>query len=343
MKALYYERFGGPVEVADLPDPAVPVGGAVIRVEASGLCRSDWHAWVGHDDTVPLPHVPGHEFVGVIEAVGAGVTGWRPGDRVTAPFVNGCGECEWCRAGAAQVCPRQTQPGFTHWGSHAELVAVRAADTNLVRVPDGLEPDAAAALGCRFATAYRAVTARARIQPGEWLAVFGAGGVGLSAVMIGVALGARVVAVDRSPAALELAARLGAELTVLAGDDAPERIHEATGGGAHAAIDAVGSVDTANAGIRSLRRRGRHVQVGLLAGSVPDLPLDRVIAWELDVLGSHGMAAADYPAMLELVAAGRLRPQELVGGAVGFAEAARLLQTADTAPPTGIAVLHPAG
>lgn len=342
MKALYYERFGGPVTVADLPDPEAPDGGAVVRVEASGLCRSDWHAWVGHDDTVRLPHVPGHEFAGVVEAVGAEVTRWRVGDRVTAPFVNGCGTCEWCLAGAAQVCPQQTQPGFTHWGSHAELVTVRAADTNLVRIPDGLDAAAAASLGCRFATAYRAVTARARLQPGEWLAVYGAGGVGLSAVMIASALGARVVAVDRSPAALDLAARLGAQQTVLAGDDAPEAVIAATGGGAHATVDAVGSADTARAGVLSLRRLGRHVQVGLLATAVPDLPLDRVIGWELEVLGSHGMAAADYPAMLQLVASGRLRPQDLVGGAVGFEEAARLLETADSAPPIGIAVLHPA-
>jgi len=343
MKALYYERFGGPVSVADLPAPEAPEGGAVIRVEASGLCRSDWHAWVGHDDTVRLPHVPGHEFAGVVQSVGAGVTRWRPGDRVTAPFVNGCGSCEWCRAGAAQVCPQQTQPGFTHWGSHAEFVAVRAAATNLVRIPDGLDADAAASLGCRFATAYRAVTARARIRPQEWLAVYGAGGVGLSAVMVAAALGARVVAVDRSPAALELAARNGAEHTVLAGEDAPEQIVAATDGGAHAAIDAVGSADTARQGVLSLRRQGRHVQVGLLAAAVPDLPLGRVIGWELELLGSHGMAASDYPAMLDLVASGRLRPQDLLGGAVGFAEAARLLETADTAPPTGIAVLHPAG
>lgn len=343
MRALYYERFGGPVEVAEVADPAVPDGGAVIRVEASGLCRSDWHAWAGHDDSVALPHVPGHEFAGVVEAVGAGVSRWRPGDRVTAPFVNGCGECEWCRAGQAQVCPQQTQPGFTHWGSHAELVAVRAADTNLVRVPDGLSADAAASLGCRFATAYRAVTARARIRPGEWLAVYGAGGVGLSAVMVASALGARVVAVDRSPAALDLAARLGAEHTVVAAADTAETVRDLTGGGAHATIDAVGSPDTATTAVRSLRRLGRHVQVGLLAAAVPELPLDRVIGWELDILGSHGMAAAAYPEMLDLVAAGRLTPQQLVGGAVGFAEAAHLLETADTAPPTGIAVLHPAG
>jgi alcohol dehydrogenase len=341
MRALYYERFGGPIGVAELPDPVAPDGGAVIRVEASGLCRSDWHAWAGHDDSVRLPHVPGHEFAGVVESVGAGVTRWRAGDRVTAPFVNGCGHCAWCLAGQAQVCPEQTQPGFTHWGSHAELVAVRAADTNLVGIPDGLSADAAASLGCRFATAFRAVTARARIQPGEWLAVYGAGGVGLSVVMIAAALGARTVAVDRSPAALELAVKLGAERAVLAAGDTVEQVLAVTGGGAHASIDAVGSAETATSGVLSLRRGGRHVQVGLLAGSMPSLPLDRVIAWELEVLGSHGMAAADYPAMLDLVASGRVRPDELVGAAVGFADAARLLETADSAPPTGIAVLHP--
>jgi len=342
MKALYYETFSGPVSVADVPTPGVPDGGALIRVSASGLCRSDWHAWAGHDDTVHLPHVPGHEFAGVVESVGAGVERWRPGDRVTAPFVNGCGHCEWCRSGQAQVCPNQTQPGFTHWGSHAELVAVRAADVNLVALPEGLPDAAAAALGCRFATAYRALTARAGLQPGEWVAVYGAGGVGLSAIAIARALGARPIAVDRSPAALEAAARIGAEHTLLAGLDAADAVAELTAGGAHVAVDAVGSASTAVAGVRSLRRRGRHVQIGLLSGDLPVLPLDRVIAWELDVLGSHGMAAADYPGMLALVASGDLRPDELVGRTVGLAEAARLLPMTDTAPSTGITVLDPA-
>ena len=341
MRALHYETFSGPVAVGDLPDPELPDGGALIRVGASGLCRSDWHAWAGHDDSVRLPHVPGHEFAGVVEAVGAGVEHWRPGDRVTAPFVNGCGRCEWCRSGQAQVCPEQTQPGFTHWGSHAELVAVRAADLNLVAVPDGLPDAAAAALGCRFATAYRALTARAGLRAGEWVAVYGAGGVGLSAIVIARALGARPIAVDRSPAALETAARLGAEHTVPAGPDAPEAIAALTGGGAHVAVDAVGSAETATAGVLSLRRRGRHVQIGLLAGGMPVLPLDRVIAWELDILGSHGMAAADYPGMLALVASGALHPELLVGRTVGLAEAAHLLPLAESAPSTGITVLDP--
>ena len=286
-----------------------------------------------------LPHVPGHEFAGVVEAVGAGVERWHAGDRVTAPFVNGCGRCEWCRAGQAQVCPDQTQPGFTHAGSHAEFVVVRAADLNLVALPDGLPDTAAAALGCRFATAYRSLTARAGLRPGEWVAVYGAGGVGLSAVAIARALGARPIAIDRSPAALAAAARIGAERTLQAGPDVAEAVAELTSGGAHVAVDAVGSAETAVAGVRSLRRRGRHVQIGLLAGGLPVLPLDRVIAWELDVLGSHGMAAADYPGMLALVASGDLRPDALVGRTVGLAEAARLLPL--TEPAAGITVLDP--
>ncbi|MFF2052540.1 zinc-dependent alcohol dehydrogenase family protein [Leifsonia sp. NPDC058194] len=341
MRALLYDAFSEPIAVADVPDPVAPDGGAIIRVAASGLCRSDWHAWAGHDDGVHLPHVPGHEFAGVVESIGAGVERWRPGDRVTAPFVNGCGRCEWCRSGQAQVCPDQTQPGFTHGGSHAERVAVRAADLNLVAVPDGIDDAAAASLGCRFATAYRAVTARADIRPGEWIAVYGAGGVGLSAVMIAAALGARPIAVDRAPAALELARAFGAEHTLEAGDATPAAIADLTGGGAHVSIDAVGSPTTAGAALHSLRRRGRHVQIGLLPGGGPVLPLDRVIGWELDVLGSHGMAAADYTGMLDLVASGAVSPQALVGSRVGFAEAARLLPAAETAPPVGIAVLDP--
>ncbi|UAJ80777.1 alcohol dehydrogenase catalytic domain-containing protein [Leifsonia sp. ZF2019] len=341
MRALLYETFAAPIAVADLPDPVAPDGGAIVRVAASGLCRSDWHAWAGHDDTVLLPHVPGHEFVGVVEAVGDGVERWRAGDRVTAPFVNGCGRCEWCRSGQAQVCPDQTQPGFTHWGSHADLVAVRAADLNLVAVPDDIDDAAAASLGCRFATAYRAITARARIRPGEWVAVYGAGGVGLSAVMIAAALGARPIAVDRAPAALELARAFGAEHTLEAGDGTPDAIAALTGGGAHVSVDAVGSPATAGAAVRSLRRRGRHVQIGLLAGGGPVLPLDRVIGWELEVLGSHGMAAADYAGMLDLVASGAVSPRALVGARVGLAEAARLLPEAATAPPVGITVLDP--
>lgn len=345
MRAIVFDQFQGPVDVREVADPGAPDGGVVVRVHATGLCLSDWHAWAGHDtDITTLPHVPGHELAGTVAEVGTGVTKWRVGDRVTVPFVSGCGTCAWCRSGQAQVCPDQTQPGFTHWGSYAELVVLNAADANLVAIPDDVSFETAASLGCRFATAYRAVAGRARVQAGEWVVVVGAGGVGLSAVMIAVARGARVVAVDRSEGALEAARRAGAERTVLAdGRDVPAVVQQVTDGGAHVAVDAVGSEQTCADAIGSLRRRGRHVQVGLFApvDGGPRVPMGRVIAWELDVLGSHGMAAADYPEMLELVASGTLRPQDLLDRVVGLAEAAALVPTMDTAPRAGMVVLDP--
>jgi len=338
------DRIRGPLTVREVPDPAPPDGGVVVRVLATGLCRSDWHAWAGHDE-ITLPHVPGHELAGVVAAVGAGVSRWSAGDRVTVPFVEGCGRCAWCRSGNAQVCTDQQQPGFTHWGSFAEYVALHAADMNLVAIPDAVPAEAAASLGCRFATAYRALTGRARLAAGEWLTVIGAGGVGLSTVMIGKALGARVIAVDRSPRALAAATALGADHVLAAEEtaDIPARVHELTAGGSHVAVDAVGSEQTCADSILSLRRRGRHVQVGLLPAVTgrPRLPMDRVLGWELDLLGSHGMAAADYPGMLALIERGELRPQALIERVVGLEEAAVLLPAFATASPAGMTIIDP--
>jgi alcohol dehydrogenase len=336
--AIQYREYGATPRQVDLPDPPCPPGGAVIEVRATGVCRSDWHAWRGHDP-VPLPMVPGHEFAGVVARVGPLVTGFAEGDRVTAPFVNGCGHCEWCLHGDAQVCPDQTQPGFTHPGSFAEKVVVQAADFNLVRLPAAVDFVTAAALGCRFATAYRALTVHGRLAPGEWLVVLGCGGVGLSAVLIGRALGAGVVAIDPSPAARAQAVELGADHTLPEPD--PEAISALTGGGAHVSLDAFGSAVTAGAGVLSLRRRGRHLQVGLMLGDAAraELPWDRVVARELEVVGSHGMAAADYPAMLELVSSGRLDPGRLVGRVVDLASAGEELMAMDRpAAAAGIVV-----
>jgi alcohol dehydrogenase len=343
VRAMFYETFGGAVSVHDVAEPIAPDGGVVIQVGSSGLCRSDWHAWAGHDETVSLPHVPGHEFAGRVSSLGAGVRTWRIGDRVTAPFVNGCGKCSWCASGQSQVCPNQIQPGFTTWGSHAEFVAISAADLNLVAIPDELCDDDAASLGCRFATAYRAVNARARVQPNEWVAIFGAGGVGLSAVMIASRLGANVLAVDSSVEALSLARNVGARHVVQASADVPQVVAELTGGGAHVSIDAVGSPSTCVAAVESLRRRGRFVQVGLFAADqLPVLPMSRIIAWELDILGSHGMAAADYPSMLDLVKRKVLNPGELVLGTVSLEKGAEMLQSFGRVPSIGITTVNPA-
>ncbi|HEX5401466.1 MAG TPA: zinc-dependent alcohol dehydrogenase family protein [Pseudonocardiaceae bacterium] len=334
MKAIVYTEYGATPALTEVAEPICPDGGVVIAVRATGVCRSDWHAWQGHDP-VTLPHIPGHELAGEIAEVGSGVSRWRVGDRVTVPFVCGCGVCEYCVAGEAQVCPQQTQPGFTCFGSFAELVAIHAADANLVRLPDSLGFVTAASLGCRFATAYRAITVHGRIGRGDWLAVHGCGGVGLSAVLIGAALGARVVAVDVAPAALDLAHELGATAVIDATDkDTAAAVAEITGGGAHVSVDALGSPATAVASVRGLRRRGRHVQVGLLLGkqAAPPLPMNLVLAHELEIYGSHGMAAHEYPAMLALVADGTLRLDRLVGSVIELADAGAALVTMGELP-----------
>ncbi len=357
MRAVVVERFGALPQVRRVPVPRCPADGVVVRVEATGVCRSDWHGWQGHDDGITLPHVPGHELAGSVAAVGPAVRAWTVGDRVTVPFVCACGTCPACRDGEHQVCEHQTQPGFTHDGSFAEYVALDHADVNLVRLPDGMTPATAAALGCRFATAYRALTVHGRPRPGDWVAVHGCGGVGLSAVMVAVADGARVVALDPSPAAREAARACGAEvvldpLDAAAPDPDPVaqaaavagQVMAATGGGAHVSLDALGSPGTAVASVLGLRRRGRHVQVGLLLADAarPPLPMDRVVAWELELYGSHGMAAHEYPAMLARIAAGALRPERLVGRRITLEEAPDALAAMGTGDAAaGMTVVEP--
>ncbi|MEU8827997.1 zinc-dependent alcohol dehydrogenase family protein [Streptomyces sp. NPDC048636] len=346
MRAVVFDDFGHRPEVRVVEDPAPSRSGAVIRVEATGLCRSDWHGWMGHDPEIRLPHVPGHELAGVVEEVGPDVLNWNPGQRVTVPFVCACGRCAACAEGAQQVCERQTQPGFTHWGSFAEFVAIENADVNLVGIRSELSFTTAAGLGCRFATAFRAVVTQGRVAPGEWVAVHGCGGVGLSAVMIAAAAGARVVAVDISPRALALAGRFGAEVCVDAAStlgSVAEAVADATGGGAHVSLDALGSPRTCAASIKSLRRHGRHVQVGLLppAAGTPMLPMDRVIALELHLLGSHGMAAHAYRPMMEMVEAGSLRPDLLVTDVIGLDEVPEALSTMAAGAKGGVTVIEP--
>ncbi|HEU4808521.1 MAG TPA: zinc-dependent alcohol dehydrogenase family protein [Homoserinimonas sp.] len=342
MRAVMFRDFGGLPEVVDVSKPDVTATGAVISVKATGLCRSDWHGWMGHDDGIRLPHVPGHELAGVIEAVGSSVSAWRVGDRVTVPFICACGRCEQCAAGNHQVCDHQEQPGFTHWGSFAEAVAIAEADVNLIALPDALDFVSAAALGCRFATAYRAVMTQGRVQSGEWVAVHGCGGVGLSAIMIAVAAGARVVGVDVSPASLDLASQLGAQ-TIPGTGDVASAVRDLTGGGSHLSLDAYGSRATAVNSIRSLRKRGRHVQVGLMTGehASPPIPMDLVVAGELEILGSHGMAAHEYPEMLAAIASGRIDPQLLVGRTISLDEAPAALAAMDGNTHPGMTVITP--
>lgn len=338
-----YEAFGERPTIVTVPDPSPEPHGVVVRVGATGVCRSDWHGWVGHDADIALPHVPGHELAGTIEAVGRDVTRWRIGDRVTVPFVGGCGSCPECHAGHQQVCHRQFQPGFTHWGSFAEYVSLRHADLNLVALPETVGFVTAAGLGCRFVTSFRAVVDQGKVAAGQWVAVHGCGGVGLAAIMIANALGANVVAVDIADDKLALARRLGAAVTIDARSVAsvPEAVIDATGGGAHVSLDALGHPDTCFNSVASLRRRGKHVQVGLMLGahSTPAVPMSRVVAYELEILGSHGMPAHRYDVMMPMILSGKLRPELLVGREIALAESIEALITMDEFRGTGTTVV----
>ena len=340
MRAAIYREFGGPITIEELPDPIPPADGVIIEVRASGICRSDLRGWEGHDPDIVLPHVPGHELSGVIVAIGREVTRSVIGQRVTVPFCGGCGRCGMCESGHTHICDNATQPGFTTWGSFAEFVSIEHADVNIVQLPDEVGFPAAALLGCRFITAYRAVVERAEVNSGEWLAVHGCGGVGLSAVMIGAAIGARVVAVDIDPRALDAARRAGAEHTVDASlDDPVEAIRRLTDGGAHVSVDALGSAVTVGNSIRGLRKLGRHVQPGLFQGPTTAIPMNDVIGRELTLLGTHGRAGHRIPDLLDMVVAGGLQPDRLLGRSITLDEFPAALMAMRTNSAPGIAVV----
>jgi len=343
MKAVIFEAFGEAPSIRAVPDPVPSPEGVVVKVAATGLCRSDWHGWMGHDPDIRLPHVPGHELAGTIAAIGNRVTRWKEGDRVTVPFVAGCGRCFECHSGNHQVCENQYQPGFTAWGSYAEYVALDFADTNLVALPESMNFATAASLGCRFATAFRAVVDQGRVTPGEWVAVHGCGGVGLSAIMIASAMGANVVAVDLTDEKLDFARKIGAVATVNATriPKVAAAVREITNGGAHVSIDALGHPTTCYNSISNLRRRGRHVQVGLMLGdhSRPQVPMARIVAHELEILGTHGIQAFRYQAMMEMIRTGKLQPDLLLGKRIALEEAPAALMAMDNFEGIGIGVI----
>ena len=303
MQALVYDDFEAPLTLRALPTPEPAPHGVVLKVLACGVCRSDWHGWKGHDPMIDPPNVPGHEVVGTVTAVGERVETWSGGERVTVPFVGGCGACTQCRAGHQQVCPNQFQPGFSDLGAFAECVRIDYADENLVRLPDDISSVTGASLGCRFATAFRAVVDQGQVRSGDWVAVHGCGGVGLSAIMIAWAAGARVVAVDIADAALALAQEIGARHTIIGRntEDVAEVVRQATDGGAYVSLDAVGSPDTCYNSVAS----GHHVQVDLLVGK-RRAPTFTSVAWWLDELGvlvTHGLRVHRYPVLFNMIEA----------------------------------------
>lgn len=342
MRAAIYSEFQGPIEVTSVDDPVPSRTGVVLKLGACGICRSDWHGWMGNDADIKLPNVPGHELAGEIAAVGSQISHFKLGDRVTLPFVCGCGACEQCASGNQQVCDRQFQPGFTAWGGFAEYVAIEFADQNLVRLPDEIDFVTAASLGCRFATSYRAIVDQGKVGEGQWVAVYGCGGVGLSAIMIAAAFGARVVAVDISDDKLEFARSIGAGAVINAKNTDPvQAILDLTKGGAHISVDALGHPEILFNSVSSLRKRGKHIQVGIMESGQhsPPVPIDKIIGRELEILGSHGMQAHRYPEILEMIRAGKLRPEKLIGKSLGLDESIGELVNLNKFTGTGVSII----
>ncbi len=342
MKAAIYLKFGDDIKIQEVSDPRCADAGVVLHVKACGICRSDWHGWMGNDADIVLPHVPGHELAGVVEEIGKKVTKWKIGDRVTVPFVGGCGKCPQCAEGNQQICDFQFQPGFTAWGAFAEYVAIDYADENLVRLPEEIDFVTASSLGCRFITSFRAVVHQGKVSKGDWIAVHGCGGVGLSAIMIAKAFGAKVVAIDIADDKLEFARSIGADFVVNSKTNNPiEAVKEITCGGANVSIEALGNAALCFNSVSSLRKRGKHIQVGLLEPEFKNtaIPMDLVIAKELEIIGSHGMQAHKFPEMFEMIKSGKLQPEKLIGRTVDLEQSTEILMNMDKFTETGVTVI----
>lgn len=342
MKAVVYDNFQGQISIQNVPDPSPANHSVILKVEASGMCLSDWHGWMGHDAGINLPHVPGHELAGTIVAIGEEVRKWKTGQRVTVPFVGGCGICVYCQEGNQQVCDQQFQAGFTAWGSFAEYVVIDHADENLVALPEDLGFVEAASLGCRFITAYRGLIAQGQLSAGQQVAIHGCGGVGLSAIQIAKAAGARVIAIDITDEKCALAKSLGAEVTVNGRrENVALAVKEWSHGGVHLSVDALGHKETCLNSIYSLRKRGRHIQIGLMTEehSSPEIPMPLIVANELEILGSHGMQAHQYPEMFKMIRDTPINLSAMISKTVRLADIPDLLPKMNQSKQPGITVI----
>jgi D-arabinose 1-dehydrogenase-like Zn-dependent alcohol dehydrogenase len=342
MKALVMEEVGKPMTVKNWPEPKCPSDGAVVRVEASGICRSDWHVWQGDWSWVgfqmPTPMILGHEFAGVVEEVGKDVKTLKPGTRVVVPLSQGCGVCEDCRTGHSNQCFGAGAGGYARYGllSHA--------DFNSVPLPDKVDFVEASSMGCRYVTAFHGILDQGRVKADESVVVYGCGGVGLSAVQIASSIGARVIAVDLDDRKLDLAKKVGAADVVNGKKTDPVKaVMDLTHGGANVSIDALGIATTCRNAVMSLGKRGRHVQIGLTTqkekGEVA-LPIDQIVFKEIQFTGSLALQSFRYPAMLSMVERGRLEPKKLITETIPLEKAFGVIEQMSNFENVGISVIN---
>jgi D-arabinose 1-dehydrogenase-like Zn-dependent alcohol dehydrogenase len=348
MWAMVMEEIGQPLALERVADPAPSPAGVVLAVDAVGVCRTDWHLWHGHWDWVGIaveaPRVLGHECAGTVVAVGSSVTGLEVGQRVVAPFHVACGQCSACLVGQNNICAAADYLGSGIDGGFAQYVHVPRAEVNCRRLPDTVSASTAAMFGCRYGSAFHALTDVARLRAGEWVVVTGAGGgVGTSAVQLAAAMGASVVAVDLTEDKLRLAASAGASVTVLGGrPGGTEQVLDATGGGVNVSIGATSHSACVAEGISILKAGGRHVQIGMTdaqqRGQVP-LPLDDLVAREIQVAGASGIPHRSLAELIRFVASGRCDPEALITSRLGLAEVNGTFRAMDGAGAPGFTVV----
>jgi alcohol dehydrogenase len=333
MRAVVFQGPEEPMEIEDVDRPEPDSDGVVVETEACGVCRSDWHAWQGDWSWIGMMMRPGlvfgHEPAGRVVEVGEDVERVSEGDRVTNPFNFSGGTCLHCRNGRANLCERSMPMGFLDFapGAYAEEYPIPNADQNVVHLPDGTDPVEVAGLGCRFATAFHGMAHRVDVNPGDWVAVHGCGGVGLSAIHTADALGANIIAVDLNWEALNKAEELGADETIQADEvqDVPQVVKGFTerSRGVDISVDALGIAETCRNSINSLGKAGQHLQIGLTTseeeGEV-SLPVDTMVTDEREFYGSYGMPPNEYDEIFRMMDRGKIDPGKIVTETIGLEE-----------------------
>ena len=339
MRAAVVRKFDEDLSIETVADPNCPDNGVVLEVAACGVCRSDFHGWTGGHPKVVSGSILGHEYCGTVVEAGANAQ-HKVGDRLIAPFILGCGSCPACHTGVSNTCANAIVPGFGVPGAYAEFVAV-PFDHNLVYLPEAMSPALAAGLGCRVTTAWHALTDRANVRAGEWVAVHGTGGIGLSALLLAKMLGAQVVVVDIVEEKLTHAMQLGADAAVNAATtDAAEAIREITGGGAQVSIEALGVEVTTNASVDCLATLGRHVQVGMPAGSGQmQVNMRAIYSKQLAFFGTRGMPSWKYPTLLGMIERGQVDISPMVAREIPLSGASAELRAMHGPTPPGTAVI----
>ena len=341
MKAAVYRAYNDSIEIQRVVDPVVTETGAIIEVKATGICRSDWHGWKGHDPDIQLPHVPGHEFSGVVKEIGNEIALFQLGDRVTAPFCCGCAICPQCMKGNQHICDNHFKRGFTDWGSFAQYVHIKNADFNLIKLPSSIDFASAAGLGCRFITAFHGIVNQGKVDNSMFVAIHGCGGVGLSATMIASVYGAKVIAIDINEKNLQKAKSFGAEYTINATrEEVVNRVREITNGGANLSMDALGSPETSTNSINCLTKKGKHIQVGIL-GSENNILISTadLIAKEIEIIGSHGMPIANYDIIFDLIASKKIDPALLIDRTVKLENVHQEMLKMDSYSNSGMVII----